>query len=363
MLETYNKYNEEVDLKLSGFELSKFITGWKHTDYKYLKEYYSKMLQMVSYQLKSNLNGLKQLNRKHKYKNGILRYKSRNRFTSFTYNQSGFKVIETDKRYNKLHLSKIGDIRFKQSRDIDGKIKQIQIKLKPSGWYAYIITDGKYECKNINNNEIGIDLGVLKYITTSNNEVFDNPLYMKKSLNKIQILSKKLSKSKKKSLNRRKIINKLLRLWETINNQKQDYFHKISTELVKQNKLLILEDLNIKSMTDKTNKSKYYNMRNILDSSWATFTNMLQIKVSSTNSEIIFVNPKNTSKMCSKCGNIKYDLKLNNRTYICNNCNYSIDRDYNAAINIYRIGKELTFVGGETLVSPMNQESPSFRAG
>ncbi|MFW6130370.1 MAG: zinc ribbon domain-containing protein [Atribacterota bacterium] len=116
-------------------------------------------------------------------------------------------------------------------------------------------------------------------------------------------------------------------------------------------------------MTEKIGKNKYRNMRNILDSSWATFVNMLQIKVLSTESEIIFVNPKNTSKMCSCCGNIKEDLQLWDRTYNCNKCNLSIDRDYNASVNIYRRGKELTFVGGDTSVFPMKQESSSFMVG
>jgi len=104
-------------------------------------------------------------------------------------------------------------------------------------------------------------------------------------------------------------------------------------------------------------------MRNILDSSWATFVNMLKIKVSSTDSDIIFVNPRNTSKMCSGCGNIKKDLRLSDREYHCESCGLEIDRDYNASINIYRRGQELSFVGEGTLVSSVNQESPSFREG
>ncbi|MFW6130369.1 MAG: RNA-guided endonuclease InsQ/TnpB family protein [Atribacterota bacterium] len=224
---TYNKLLEYISTqdKLDRTNTGHHIVELKKEHY-FLKNIYSKTLQTERDKLFSSIKGLSQSKKKGN-KIGRLRFKSRNRFTSFTYNQSGFKIIETDKRYNKLHLSKIGDIRFKQSRAIEGKIKQVQIKLKPSGWYSYIITDGKYECKNINNNEIGIDLGVMSFITTSNKEVFDNPLYMNKSLSKIKILSKQLSRTKKGSNNRRKVIHKLLRLWETIDNQKKDYFHKI----------------------------------------------------------------------------------------------------------------------------------------
>lgn len=358
---TYNKLLEFMNKqeKVDRGEVQHHIVDLK-IEHTFLKNTYSKTLQYEHYRLFSSMKGLSK-SKKNGNKIGRLRFKSRNRYTSFTYNQSGYNIIETDKRYNKLHLSKIGDIRFKQSRDIEGKIKQIQIKLKPSGWYCYIVTDGDYECKNIKNNEIGVDLGIMSFMVTSNKEVFDNPLYMNKSLNKIKILSKQLSRTKKGSNNRRKVIHKLLRLWETIDNQKQDYFHKISTKLVKENKLLVFEDLNIKSMTKKTGKNKYRNMKNILDSSWATFVNMLQIKVSSTESEIIFVNPRNTSKMCSSCGNIKTDLQLWDRTYCCKECNLAIDRDYNASINIFRRGKELTFVENLS-IGLMNQESMSFRA-
>ena len=355
MLETYYKYDEQ-DIKLSGYDLSKFISYWKKEKYPFLKNYHSKMLQPITKQINTNLKRLKELKKKRKV--GTLRFKSKNRFSSFTYHQNGFIVLKTDKRYNKLFLSKIGLIRFKQSREIKGKIKQITIKKKPSGWYCNIVTNGHCEYKNLQYNKIGIDMGVKTFITTSNNQTFRNPLFMNEQLSKIKVLHRQLSKTLKGSKNRRKVINKLLRLFEKIYNQKQDYFHKISTQLVRNNIFLVLEDLDIKSMTNKKKrKNKHYNMRNILDSSWATFINMLKIKVSSTESEIIFVNPRNTSKMCSNCGNIKEDLTLSDRTYFCRKCELSLDRDYNASINILKLGKELTFVGGETLVSLMNQEA------
>ena len=324
--------------------------------YPILKNTHSKVLQYENYRIFSSIKGLSK-SKKNGNKIGRLRFKSRNRFSSFNYNQSGFKLIQKDSRYNILHLSKIGDIKIRQHRDVIGNIKQIQIKLKPTGWYSYIITDGKYECKNINKNQIGIDMGILSFITTSNKQVIRNPLFMNQQLQKIKTLSKKLSRTKKRSNNRKKVIFKLLRLWEKITNQKQDYFHKITTELVKNNNWICMEDLDIKNMSDKKGKNRYRNMRNILDSSWAIFTKMLKIKVSSTESELLFVNPKNTSKICSNCGNIKQDLTLADRTYNCDCCNISLDRDYNAAINIYKRGKELTFVGEKPLGISMNQEA------
>jgi len=360
----YNKFLEIMNnQRLTKKELSKFLTNYKKTsEGSYLNNHYSKAIQPIIDKLFSSIKGLSN-SKKNGHKIGRLRFKSRNRYNSFCYNQSGFKIIPTDKRYNKLHLSKIGEIRFKQSRPIIGTIKQVQVKLKPSGWHCYIITDNYYECKNLEDNKIGIDLGVINYLTDSNGNKTPNPLYLKQSLFKLRFLSKQLSNTKKGSKNRKKAIFKLLRLREKISNQKSDFFHKITTKLVQENSSLYFEDLNIKSMVKKTGKNKYHNMRNILDSSWATFINMLQIKVSSTDSELILVDPKNTSKMCSVCGNLKTDLQLSDRTYNCKCCGISLDRDHNAAINIYSRGQELSFVGEGTLVSSMNQESPSFREG
>jgi len=323
-----------------------------------LNNCYSKMLQPVVDRIFSNIKGLA-ISKKSGNKIGLLRFKSRNRFSSFTYNQSGFKIIETKKRYNKLHLSKIGEIRIRQHREIKGKIKQIQVKKKPSGWYAYLVTDGKYECKNIHDNKIGIDMGILSFLTDSSGNKVDNPLWLNKLLGKIKKWQQKISKSKKGSSNRRKLVKKLLRVFERLDNQKRDFFHKLTTKLVQNNKLICMEKLNIKSMTEKNDKNKYFNMRNILASSWGMFANMLQIKVSSTESELIFVNPRDTSKKCSCCGN-KKDMPLSQRTYSCE-CGLKLDRDHNSAINILNLGKVLASVETEVTKS-MKQEAPSFMA-
>jgi len=269
------KILENVDKK----QLSKYLTKLKSdTETEWLKNYYSKMLQPLVNRIFSSIKGLSK-SKNNGNKVGRLRFKSSNRFTSFLYNQSGFKIIETDNRYNKLHLSKIGDIHFKQSRDIIGKIKQVQIKLKPSGWYCYITTDGKYQVINKKNNRIGIDMGINNFLVTSDNKYIRNPLYLKQQLSKLQSLHKSISKKKKGSNNRKKAIFQLCKLMENISNKKNDFFHKLSTDLVQNNNFICIEDLNIKNIINKSD-NKYKNHRNLLDSSWRKFIDMLKIKVS-----------------------------------------------------------------------------------
>jgi putative transposase len=304
----------------------------------------------------SNLSNLKKAKKKG-LKVGSLRFKGRDWFKTVVYNQSGFELIQTDKHYNILHLSKIGNIRLRQHRSIEGNIKGIIIKRKVDSWEAHVITDGKYTIKS-GKQVIGIDMGVISFITTSENEKFDNPLYMNKSLEKLQILHRQISKTKKGSRNRKKICLKLQKVWEKIDNQKKDYFHKVSTKLVNNSKFIAVEKLNIKSMSSNK-KNKHYNHRNILDSSWGMFLQMLKFKAENTGIKYVEVNPMNTSKECSCCGKLQ-DMPTMIRIYSCSGCGLIIDRDYNSAINIKRKG--LATVGEEWLHSSANQEATSFMA-
>lgn len=323
-------------------------------EYPELQETYSKTLQYECYRLFANLKSLGK-SKSNGHKVGKLRFKGRRWFKTIVYNQSGFKLIHTGNRYNQLHLSKIGDIKIRQHREYEGNIKGIVIKRKALGWEAHIITDAEYRLDK-GDKDIGIDLGVMQFIVTSDNERVDNPLYMNKVLRKIQALHKKISKTKKGSKNRQKICFQLRKLWEHIENQKRDFFHKITTKLVNQSNKIVVEDLNIKDMVSNSN-NKYYNHRNILDSSWGMFLDMLKHKAESAGVRYVAVNPRGTSKMCSSCGKSQ-NMPLHKRTYACE-CGNVIDRDYNSALNILRKG--LTFVETEVTKS-MKQEAPSVRA-
>ena len=350
---TYNQLLEELNRNKDRKHIQHYIIDLKEK-YPELKNVYSKTLQYECYRLFSNIKGLSQSKKKGR-RVGRLRFKGERWFKTIVYNQSGFKLIERDKHYDKLKLSKIGEIKIRQHRKIEGNIKGIIIKRKVDSWEAHIITDAKYII-NSGDDVIGIDMGVLSFITTTNNEKIDNPLYMNKSLEKIQKLQRKISKTKRKSKNRKKVCLKLQKLWEHIDNQKKDFFHKISTKFINNSKFIAVEDLNIKSMT-KNKKKRYYNHRNILDSSWGLFLQMLKFKAESAGIEYIKVNPKNTSKKCSNCGRIK-NMPTNIRIYKCN-CGLEIDRDYNASINIFNraLGGVSVFVGEKELSFSMNQEA------
>lgn len=299
------------------------------------KEVYSKTLQYECYRLFSNLSALRVL-KGNKKKVGRLRFKGKGWFKTINYNQSGFSL---DKENKKLKLSKIGNIKIKIHREVERDIKQIQIKREFDKWYAIIITNANKEI-TCGKRVIGIDLGINNYIVDSDGNKIDNPRILDQNLKKLKHLQKELSRKKKGSNNRNKARNRLAKLHLKITNQRTDFLHKLTTNLVKDCKIIVMEDLNIKNMSE----NKYFNSRNMMDCSWGKFATLLDYKVESTGCQVIKVNPKNTSKMCSKCGSIQ-DMPLYERTYKCK-CGLVIDRDYNSAINILNklAGQELSCV-------------------
>lgn len=298
------------------------------------REVYSKTLQYECYRLFSNLSALRVL-KQNKKKVGRLRFKGKGWFKTINYNQSGFKL---DKENRRLSLSKIGNIKIKLHREVEGNIKQITIKNSIDKWYATIITDAIIKTK-CGNKVIGIDLGINNYLVDSENNKVENPRILNKYKQELRIKQKKLNKKEKESNNRKKARKKVAKLYEKIKNVRRDFLHKLTTKLVKENKFIAMENLDIKQMSQQ----KFFNARNMLDCSWGEFGDLLSYKAENAGCLVVKVNPKNTSKMCSQCGHIQ-DMPLWKRTYECANCGFVIDRDYNSAKNILKLGQELSYV-------------------
>ncbi len=233
------------------------------------KQVYSKTLQYECYRLFSNLSALRVLKGNHK-KVGRLRFKGKNWFKTINYNQSGFSL---DKENKRLNLSKIGNIKIKLHREVEGNIKQITIKKSIDKWYVTIITDAVIKTK-CGDKEIGIDLGINNYLVDSDNNKIENPKILNHYKKELRIKQKKLSKKKKGSNNRKKARKSVAKLYEKITNVRRDFLHKLTTKLIKENKFIAMEKLDIKQMSQQ----KYFNARNMLDCSWGEFGSLLNYK-------------------------------------------------------------------------------------
>ena len=255
-----------------------------------LNRVYSKVLQMVLYQLYSNLKALSRLKKKGK-KVGKLRYKGK-WFKTFVYNQSGFKIIRTGKRLDKLHLSKIGDIPIRIHREIEGKIKQVIIKRYRSGkWFALICVEKEKKQLPKTNKVVGIDVGIRFFLTDSEGRQIENPRFYEKTLKRIKIEQKRLSRKKKGSKNWEKQRRKLAKAYEKLVNQRNDFLHKLSRFYVDNYDVICVENLNIRNMVRNHNLAQ-----KILDASWGKFIAMLSYKAERAGRRVIKVNPRGTSK-------------------------------------------------------------------
>lgn len=256
---------------------------------------------------------------------GYPRFQGYDRYNSFTYSQSGFKILDD----GKLRLSKIGNIKLVQHREIEGKIKTITIKREGNQWYASFSTELKIDIEPVEINEMtGIDVGIKELAVLSNGDEIPNLRTTNNYEKRLAKVQRKLSRMKKGSNNRKKQVAKVQNVHRDIRNVRLDYLQKQSTKLVNNYDLIAMEKLQVKNMIKNHKLAK-----SIADVSWYKFAMMIKYKAEWAGKEVVFVNPRNTSKMCSECGYIQ-DMPLSERTYNCPDCGLILDRDHNAAINI-----------------------------
>lgn len=288
---------------------------------------------MVNYTLHSNIASLAALKKKGR-KIGHLRFKGNGWYSTLDYNQSGFKL---DQDRGLLKLSKIGEIKIKLHRRIEGYIKAVLVKRIGDRWVAVIQAEQEPEPLSENGNAVGLDVGLKSFVVDSDGNSVENPRFAEKAAIKVKNIQMKLSRARKGSNNRQRLQDKLDKAHERINNQRSDFLHKLSRTYVNEYDIICVENLDVKGLKEKGyNRSRH---RIIHDASWSKFMFMLSYKAQSAGRKLIEVNPRNTSQRCSCCGSI-VKKELSNRIHECPYCNFSSDRDYNAAVNILSAGME-----------------------
>jgi len=215
-------------------------------------------------------------------------------------------------------------------RQIKGEIKQATISRTPTGKYfvSILCETGEVEKQSKPVNEettVGVDLGIKSFLVASNGKEYDNPKYLRKSIDRLKYQQRQFSRHKS---NKRK--HRLAILHEKVANQRKDFLHKVSTELIRENQSIALEDLNISGML-----KNHCLAGSISDVSWGMFVAMLEYKAKWNGVNILRIGRfEPSSKTCSACGYINKELTLKDREWVCPECGSVFNRDLNASVNI-----------------------------
>ena len=277
---------------------------------------------------------------------GYPRFKSGDRYDSFTYPQRGYEIIG-----NRLHLSKIGHIKIKVHRQIKGKIKTVTVKREADQWYAVFTSEYEHNPSvtfHPSQEEVGVDLGVKSFAALSDGTEIENPRFYRNEEEKIKEAHKRIHRRKYRSHRRARAKKALSRLHRKVRNRRQDFLHKASSKLTKKYAVVVFEDLEIKNMTRRPKPKQDEQSRqylpngaaakgglnkSILDAGWGAFVTLCRHKAEEAGGRLIKVPPQNTSQQCSGCKKmVKKDLSV--RWHSCPHCGTELDRDHNAALNI-----------------------------
>ena len=256
---------------------------------------------------------------------GFPRFKSENKFDSFTYPQAGFSLAG-----NQLSLSKIGNVKCRVSRELpaDAVIKTCTVKRSVNGWFATLSFEYTPISLPASSLAVGIDMGVTTFATFSDGSVIENPRIYQSAQAELRVAQRRVARRRKGSHRRRKAVVLLKKLHEHIAAKRQDFLHKHSTAVIRKYGTIVVEALNVAGMS-KSNLAKQ-----ILDASWSEWFRQLAYKAESAGRQFISVNPRYTSQECSECGFPSPENRKTQAEFLCLSCGHQDNADHNAAVNI-----------------------------
>ena len=330
-----------------------------------LDQVFSQVLQNVAKRVRLGFESYWN-RRKAGFKAHIPRFRRRDSYNSLTYPQFGFRLEGLT-----LKLAKIGAIPLILHRPLEGRVRTLTIARSPSGkWYAAFSCEVEEKPIPGRLPSVGVDFGLNSLVALSDGTLIEAPRSYRGAEAKSRRAHRNLSRKRKGSRNREKARARLARVEERIANKRRDFAYKTARSIVNRYERVYVEDLKIANMVKDRRLGK-----SIGDAGWGMLRNALTYMAKMSEGVTAFVDPRNTSQLCSRCGAyVKKDLSM--RVHRCPVCGLTIDRDVNAARNILRKGiglerAEYTPVGevtatqlsGAGQVASVSQEAHLFRSG
>ncbi|WP_346865805.1 transposase [Methanocalculus sp. MSAO_Arc2] len=266
-------------------------------EHPFFKGVYLKVLQMVNYSLWNNIASLSQMKKRGR-KIGKLRFKSASRFRTLNYNQSGFSSTPGRVR-SRSQRSEPFPLRL--YRPYTKTVKGVLITRCGDTWYVIIQAAAVIESTR-EGRSVGIDVGLNSFAVDSDGTAIENPRFNERSLNTIRKLQRSIARKQRFSKNWKKAKSRPEKAHDHVTNQKRDFLHKLSRSYVDRYRTICVEDLDIKGLKE-TGSSKGLH-RSIHDLSWGRFYSYPGYKVLSAGTQVIKVDPRNTSHICANCGSI-----------------------------------------------------------
>ncbi|BFQ93133.1 RNA-guided endonuclease InsQ/TnpB family protein [Gallibacterium anatis] len=334
------QYEQDKSIKFSYTKLANLLPQWKK-ELLWLKVCHSQVLQQSLKDLESAFKNFFQK------RADFPKFKKKGVKESFRFPQ-GCKLEQENDR---LFLPKIGWIRYRNSRDIVGEIKNVTVSQKCGHYFVSIQTEFEYEIPTHKGGEIGIDMGVARFATLSNGEFFEPLNAFKTYKGKLAKLQRQLKNKVKFSQNWQKLKAKIAKLHHKIANCRKDFLHKISTQISKNHAMIYIEDLQVSNMSKsakgtveahgKNVKQKSGLNRSILDQSWFEFRRQLSYKTQWQGGFLVAVPAQNTSRTCPCCGHVAKENRQTQANFECVECGYTENADVVGALNVLGRGRAI----------------------
>ncbi len=344
------KENHEAGNKFIAYvAMAKLLTGWRNgVDTPWLKDAPCHTLQ----------HALKDLEKAYKNffakRTDFPRFKRKGSGDSFRYPDP--KQIKLDQVNSRLFLPKLGWLRYRNSRDVLGELRNVTVSQSGGKWFVSIQTQREMaDPVHPSSSSVGIDVGIARFATLSDGSFIEPLNTFRKHQQRLARVQRVMSRKQKFSNNWKKVKAEVQKIHTRITNVRRDFLHKATTTISQNHAIVCVEDLQVRNMSKSAAGSSDSPGRNvraksglnksILDQGWFEFRRQLEYKQAWLGGEVLAVPPRNTSRTCPACGYVSAENRQTQARFACVECGYENNADLVGAINILERGHRLLACG------------------